>query len=148
MLLEDDKVIRSIQHKLEIQQVKMPKNYKKGARIEMEVVKKFLENGWIAFRIAGSGRFHSLPDVIAIKDKKIYAFQCKSTKNNKIYLNDEYDKFLKFYQITKAECFFAVKFEKKKTRFYKISDVKDYISIDTLYLTYKDILNDTQNDIQ
>jgi len=121
--------------------LKMHKNYEKGVKLERELVKKFSEKGWIAFRIAGSGRLNALPDVLAMKDGKIYAFQCKSTKNEKIYLNEEYEKFKHFYEISKAECFFAVKFEKKKTRFYKFSDVKNYISLlDTVYLTYKDLL--------
>lgn len=126
MLLEDE--------------IKMPKNYAKGTKLEREIVKKFTESGFIAFRIAGSGRLNGLPDVITMKNKEVYAFQCKSTKNNKIYLYDEYEKFLKFYEISKVECFFAVKFEKKRTRFYKLLDVKDFISLDTLYLTYKDII--------
>ena len=59
-------------------------NYNKGVRLEREVIKIFKENGYIAFRTAGS---HSPFDVILVKtteeNKKIcfVAFvQCKVKK--------------------------------------------------------------------
>lgn len=127
----------------------MPKNYKKGSNFERVIVKKFNNDGLIAFRVAGSGRLNSLPDVFAIKNGKFYAFQCKVTKAEKIYLND-YEKFKNFHEVSKIDCFFAVKFEiktpkKSMIRFYKISEVKNTISIDMPYLSYEDLIKNLKD---
>jgi len=64
----------------------MNKNYKKGVRLEREIISIFKEKGYIAMRTAGS---HSPFDVILVKEtqenKKIcfVAFvQCKIKKTD------------------------------------------------------------------
>ncbi|HLC36698.1 MAG TPA: Holliday junction resolvase Hjc [archaeon] len=58
----------------------------KGSRAERELLHKFYENEWACARIAGSGSNPlPCPDLIAMKNKKALAIECKFHNGN--YLN-------------------------------------------------------------
>jgi Holliday junction resolvase len=50
--------------------------YVKGARGERELLAKFADLGYSVVRSAGSGVNSISPDIIAIKDGRVYAFEC------------------------------------------------------------------------
>jgi len=101
-------------------------NYQKGAKFERDVVNEFWKHGWTAMRSAGSGTIgFPVPDVIGVKDKRIIAIECKATRKDKINLKKAVLSIKKFSDISKARAYIAVKFYKKKPRFF---DIKTLIS--------------------
>ena len=54
--------------------------YRKGARAERELCKMLEEMGYAIVRSAGSGLMQS-PDIVAVKNGKVFAFECKFWKN-------------------------------------------------------------------
>ena len=56
-------------------------HYNKGASAERELIKELFAAGYSVTRVAGSGvNPLPCPDVIALKDKQILAFECKAWK--------------------------------------------------------------------
>ncbi|RMD67638.1 nucleoid-structuring protein H-NS [Candidatus Pacearchaeota archaeon] len=69
----------------------MPRNKEKGSRAERELVRMFVEHGWRAVRVAGSGVGEDSPcDLIAAKlGRKGFAIEVKSSKKPTIYITKE-----------------------------------------------------------
>ena len=64
---------------------------KKGTQQERDVVKLCEENGFRAFRIAGSGggsKNNGKPDVVCINKTIAYAIEVKSSSKDMIYIED------------------------------------------------------------
>ena len=60
----------------------------KGTRAERELLHLFWENDWAAMRSAGSGSTtRPSPDILASKNNKTLAIECKSIKNNSQHFN-------------------------------------------------------------
>ncbi|MBN2015131.1 MAG: hypothetical protein JW778_08125 [Candidatus Altiarchaeota archaeon] len=96
-------------------------NYQKGARFERDVVNEFWSHGWAALRAAGSGSVgQPVPDVIGVREGKIIAVECKTTRREKAYLEEAVLKLKRFMEISNAEAYLAVKFPKKKPMFFNI----------------------------
>ena len=88
--------------------------YLKGCIFERSVKSKLEEDGWIAIRSAGSKK----PDLIAAKDGKIIVIECKATKNNIVYLEEEeVENLKKTAEHFNAEGMYAVKYAKNKNWF-------------------------------
>lgn len=122
----------------------MNKEYTKGVNFERKLVEKFSENGFIAMRIAGSGRYSELlPDLIVMKSGIIVAIQCKlNNRNDKIYLSKCFENFKKFKEITNIKCFFAVKFMRKDVRFYDLENINKNIDVNDSYTDYDDFIGE------
>lgn len=122
--------------------------YDKGTSFERDVVKNFNKMGWIAIRAAGSGIGNEIvPDVIAIKRGRIIAFQCKSTNKTKINITKAKEKMMKFYEVTSAEPYIAIKFLRKEPRFFDVRKTeKKTITLNDNYLTY-DIISGYQQSL-
>ncbi len=120
----------------------MNKKYVKGVAFEREIVEKFTKEGFIAMRIAGSGRYSELlPDVVVMKNGITAVFQCKKTKKNKIYPSKTIENLKKFKEIANVKCFLAVKFNKKDARFYEIEKISEKsISLESNFLTYEEVI--------
>ncbi len=58
------------------------KRYVKGARSERELLAMLQSRGYSVMRAAGSGVSSVAPDIIAIKDGKGLAFECKAWQSN------------------------------------------------------------------
>lgn len=56
------------------------KRYRKGANAERDLAKKLKALGFSVIRAARSGGSISTPDLVAIKNKNILAFECKAWK--------------------------------------------------------------------
>jgi Holliday junction resolvase len=61
----------------------------KGSRTERELLHMFIESGWGAIRIAGSGKTENAPDLIAGHPGKLLVIECKSSGKPAIYVNRE-----------------------------------------------------------
>ena len=62
----------------------------KGSNAERELVHMFWAQGWAAVRVAGSGSMkYPSPDIIASKNSKIFAIECKSCKTGYQYFERE-----------------------------------------------------------
>jgi len=87
-------------------------NKKRGISFEREIIKKCWEQNIAAHRIAGSGSSkYPSPDIIAFRNGKGYAIECKSTKNGTIYIKEESIKqLIKFSKISGLNPVVAIKF--------------------------------------
>jgi Holliday junction resolvase len=90
-------------------------NKEKGANAERELLKLFVEQGWMAIRVAGSG---ILPepscDLIAGKLNKKYAIECKTCKDKKRYFSvEQISNFMKFSGIFGLEPLIAIRFNRE-----------------------------------
>src|SRR3989338_10835047 len=118
--------------------------YQKGANFERELVNEFWKNGWVAMRAAGSGITRKVPDVIAIKDGKVIAVECKSTKKDRLSLREAIRALEKFSKISKSKAYIAIRFPREKPRFYSIENLLialDYtITIGDKYISFDSII--------
>ncbi len=91
----------------------------KGTGAERELVHLFWAKEWAASRVAGSGSIkYPVPDILASKNKRVLAIECKTTKNDCQYLTKEEVTDLKEYaKITGAEPLIAVRFAREEWRF-------------------------------
>ena len=122
-------------------------HYQKGAKFERELVNKFWEHGWGAIRAAGSGGVaFPVPDVIAIKNNDIIIVECKSTKKDRLSLKKAAMNLKKFADISKGRAYIAIKFYKKKPRFFDIHDLLSgktcTVNIHDKYLEFETILGE------
>ena len=87
----------------------------------------FWANGFAALRSAGSGSMkYPSPDILAAKNGKMLAIECKITKNlYKYFEKDEIYDLDHFSKIFRAEPFVGVKFPKIGWFFLRTSDMKE-----------------------
>jgi len=101
-------------------------NKEKGANAERELLKLFVDQGWMAIRVAGSG---ILPepscDLLAGKLNKKYAIECKTCKDKKRYFSQEQiSNFLKFSEIFGLEPLIAIRFNREGWFFMKLENIE------------------------
>jgi Holliday junction resolvase len=98
--------------------------YKKGSDFERFVVGQFMERGWVAFRAAGSGKADkSLPDVVALKPRRVMMVECKVTKDDRLSLKPAILSLADYAAASGAEAYVAVRFFRQQARFYSIKDL-------------------------
>lgn len=103
------------------------KNKERGANAERELYKIFLENGFRAVRVAGSGIAEETAcDLIAgRKGKRKYAIECKTTKKPYKYIDKkQIEEFLIFSEIFGLIPVIAVKFNRKGWYFFNPKDLE------------------------
>ncbi|HHQ45251.1 MAG TPA: hypothetical protein ENN13_03835 [Candidatus Altiarchaeales archaeon] len=99
----------------------MKNHYQKGAGFERELVTRFWEAGWSAVRVAGSGSTpHPVPDVIAVRDGRTIAVECKTTTGERLSLKSAVAGLREFQKISGCTAYIAVKFSREKPRFYTL----------------------------
>ncbi len=98
----------------------------KGSKAERELLHLFWSRGIGCLRSAGSGSMkYPGPDLIASNKVRTLAIECKSTKQNKKYLDEEDIKQLKeFCEIFGAEPWFAVRYARKDWLFLSLDDIE------------------------
>ncbi len=95
--------------------------YRKGVRAERELVDMLWRKGFAVVRAAGSGNMYS-PDVIAIKDGKVLAFECKSWKREEVYIEeDQFRKMSEWQRRSGALLYIAWKYPRKGWLFIPFS---------------------------
>ena len=100
----------------------------KGINAERELLHKFWQTGeWIAMRSPGSGAIrYPCPDLLAGKQGRKLAIECKATKAERQYIRQEQVAELKrFSLIFGAEPCIAVRFDKEKWYFLMLEDIKE-----------------------
>jgi Holliday junction resolvase len=99
----------------------------KGTNAERELIHKFWANGFAAIRSAGSGSMkYPSPDILAAKEGRVVAVECKITKDqSKYFERDEIDDLRAFALIFNAEPYVAVKFKGESWYFLELSDLKE-----------------------
>jgi len=100
----------------------------KGINAERDIVHMFwATNKWGAHRIAGSGssRYPSA-DIVASNKIRRLAIECKTCKENKIYLKTEdVSQLRKFSSIFGAEPWIAARFNNKEWFFLTLEDLEE-----------------------
>lgn len=99
----------------------------KGTKAERDLIRLFWSRGWAAMRSAGSGsQQYPSPDVLAGKDGRRLAIECKVTKEKKKYFAQEEIRHLQYFaQRLSAEAWLAVKFPEKDFYFFHIDDLQE-----------------------
>jgi holliday junction resolvase Hjr len=100
----------------------------KGINTERSVVHAFWATGrWAAHRIAGSGSSkYPSPDIIASNNLRKLAIEVKTTKSNSVYIPKEEISALKEFSVMfGAEPWLSVKFDRDKTYFLMLEDLKE-----------------------
>jgi len=99
---------------------------KKGNRTERELFHMFHKNKWQPIRTAGSGSTQiDAVDLIAGKDKRILAIECKASKATTKYLEaNDLDQLNVVANKMGIEPWLAVKFDYKPWMFIKPEDIK------------------------
>ena len=117
----------------------------KGIRAERELVGMFWDSDWAATRVAGSGNT-TLPstDVIAGKNGRTLALECRTVNNDRIYIDKEkVNGMLEFTKKSGYEGWFAIKFDRKGWFFLPCHKIKNYMNLDHLEQnakSFKDLL--------
>lgn len=98
----------------------------KGSKAERELLHMFWNRGVACLRSAGSGSMkYPGPDLIVGNKIRTLAIECKSTKENKKYLDEDDIKQLKeFCDIFGAEPWFAVRFARTSWLFLSLEDIE------------------------
>ena len=98
----------------------------KGYKAEIELLHMFWSRGFACLRSAGSGSMkYPGPDLIASNKSRRLAIECKSTKENKKYLDvHDVEQLKEFCNIFGAEPWFAVRFARKDWLFLSIDDIE------------------------
>jgi Holliday junction resolvase len=99
----------------------------KGSKTERELVHLFNDTGkWSAIRVAGSGlTADPNPDVLAGNGKRYLAIECKATKSNNKYVDQEQiDQITQFASKFGAECWLGIRFNNMEWRFLKPEDLE------------------------
>jgi Holliday junction resolvase len=110
----------------------------KGISYERELIHMFWKAGWAAVRVAGSGNTqYPSADIIAGTVERKLVIECKSAKNNSIYIpKQDIAAFQEFAKLFGAEPWIAVRFNKTQWHF---------ISMDNLQLTENCAVITTEN---
>jgi Holliday junction resolvase len=88
----------------------------KGPRRERELLEKFVKEGFVVHRVAGSGlKEEAICDLVAVKNGEVYFIECKSRKKtyySKEHLN-QLKELIRVAQSCKAKSILAVKINYK-----------------------------------
>ena len=98
----------------------------KGSNAERELLHMFWSKGWACLRSAGSGSMkYPGPDLLVGNIVRRMAIECKTTKENKVYLNQhDVEQLGSFSKIFDSRPLFAIKFSRKEWLFLNIEDLE------------------------
>lgn len=102
-------------------------NKEKGANAERELYEMFIENFYRAVRVAGSGMLDNTScDLIAGRQGKKFAIECKATKEKTKYITKEQiEDFIIFSEIFGLVPIIAIKFYRQGWFFLSPKQLKD-----------------------
>ncbi len=100
--------------------------YAKGARCERELLKELHERGYSVMRAAGSGVNSLSPDLIAVKNGKGLAFECKAWDGTSLSIEKDRFQGLVDWQInTGMNTFVAWRMNGNGWFFIKLEEMKE-----------------------
>ena len=99
--------------------------YSKGARTERELLHSLHGKGYSVMRGAGSGVNSLSPDLIAIKDGKGFAFECKAWDRDSLSIeNDRFEGLVEWQRNTGMETFIAWRMNGSGWFFIRLEEMK------------------------
>jgi Holliday junction resolvase len=98
----------------------MVHSYRKGYAKELQLTHTLAKRGYMAVRMPRSGR---MPDIIALKNGKILAIECKA-REAAFKIEAEQLAELKQWQAAGAEAYIAWKLARKEWVFLRLEDVE------------------------
>ncbi len=99
--------------------------YIKGARSERELLNRFYDRGWSVLRSAGSGVNSLGPDIVAVKDRYMLAFECKAWEKNRLSIDpDAYKKLHEWQENTRFPTYIAWRMNGKGWFFVTLDELK------------------------
>ncbi len=99
--------------------------YSKGARSERELLNDLHTNGYSVIRSAGSGINTLSPDLVAVKNSKGLAFECKAWDRDSLSIeNDRFEGLVQWQKNTGMETFIAWRMNSMGWYFVKLDEMK------------------------
>lgn len=99
--------------------------YSKGARSERELLNYLHSKSYSVIRSAGSGVNSISPDVVAIKNSKGLAFECKAWDRSSLSIEaSKFDVLLEWERNTGMETFIAWRMNGSSWFFIKLNEMK------------------------
>ncbi len=99
----------------------MVKTYRKGYVAELELVHILAKRGWLVVRAPRSGRINlPSPDIIAVKNGKIVAIECKVRDEAFSVSKDQIDQLKVWSKTGGASVFLALKVPRRGWKFFGI----------------------------
>jgi holliday junction resolvase Hjr len=97
-----------------------------GINAERELVHLFWERGWTAVRVAGSGSIkYPVPDILAGRQSKWLAIECKKNSNDQQYISVEEVEDLKmFCVLSGADPWIGVRFNHENWCFLRLDELQ------------------------
>jgi Holliday junction resolvase len=104
----------------------MVKTYSKGAKAERELLHKLYTMGYAVIRAPRSGSISiSVPDLVAIKDKKIYVFECKARGKCFTVAPEQLNELKEWQKRANAHAYIAWKYPHKGWFFIPLNKIKN-----------------------
>ena len=100
-------------------------NKEKGARLERELLHLFWNHKWFCTRVAGSGSMPlPCPDLLAGKNGRVLAVECKSGKRKRRYIEEkQVDELREFAKGFGAEAWIGARFNGASWFFVRVQDL-------------------------
>ncbi len=99
--------------------------YAKGARGERELLNEFYTRKYSVMRSAGSGVNAISPDIIAMKGRKGFAFECKAWDNTSLSIEpDKYEVLVEWEKNTGMDTFIAWRMSGKGWFFIRLGELR------------------------
>mgnify|MGYP001034255301 CR=1 FL=1 len=119
----------------------------KGSRAERELLHMFFNNQWICVRAAGSGSIPlPCPDLLAGKNGRSIAIECKATKKLKKYLTKaEVEDLVTFSTMFGAEAIIGLRVDRKEWKFFNPEELKFtgkfYVADSNKGITFEELIS-------
>ena len=101
------------------------RRYVKGARGERELLNNLYSKGFSVIRSAGSGVNSISPDIIAVKDGRGLAFECKAWDRGSIAIEKEkYDSLVEWQRNSRMETYIAWRMSNMGWYFIRLEEMR------------------------
>ncbi len=101
------------------------RRYVKGARGERELLNDLYSKGFSVIRSAGSGVNSISPDIIAVKDGRGLAFECKAWDRGSVAIEKEkYDSLVEWQRNSKMETYLAWRMSNMGWYFIRLEEMR------------------------
>ena len=101
------------------------RRYVKGARGERELLNDLYSKGFSVIRSAGSGVNSISPDIIAVKDGRGLAFECKAWDRGSVAIEKEkYDSLVEWQRNSKMDTYIAWRMSNMGWYFIRLEEMR------------------------
>lgn len=104
----------------------MQNHYAKGYRTERELKQMLLSQGFEVVRSGGSGTDGVSPDLLALKESKKFALECKARAGDYLHIEKpKWEKMQAWENTTGLPVFIAWKIDRREWRFFPLKQMKN-----------------------